>query len=98
MGQTNKQQRHFNEWPVSELRGEVDSIQTYEIIFFLFSNNGMSSLLFSSISKLFLFASLRSVVQTFLLTGEWCWYIGGLEVEQNRTTSLLIPTPPLMNH
>jgi hypothetical protein len=28
MGQTNKQQRHFNEWPISELLGEVDSIQT----------------------------------------------------------------------
>jgi hypothetical protein len=28
MGQTNEQQRHFNEWPISELHGEVDSIQT----------------------------------------------------------------------
>ncbi len=27
-GQTNKQQHHFNEWPISELHGEVDSIQT----------------------------------------------------------------------
>jgi hypothetical protein len=27
MGQTNKQQRHFNEWPIRELQGEVDSIQ-----------------------------------------------------------------------
>ncbi len=28
MGQTNERQRHFNEWPISELHGEVDSIQT----------------------------------------------------------------------
>ncbi len=27
MGQTNEQQRHFNEWPIRELHGEVDSIQ-----------------------------------------------------------------------
>jgi hypothetical protein len=27
MGQTNEQQRHFNEWPTSELHAEVDSIQ-----------------------------------------------------------------------
>jgi hypothetical protein len=27
MGQTNEQQRHFNEWPISEWHGEVDSIQ-----------------------------------------------------------------------
>jgi hypothetical protein len=27
MGQTNEQQRHFNEWPISELHGEVDSFQ-----------------------------------------------------------------------
>ncbi len=27
-GQTNEQQRPFNEWPISELPGEVDSIQT----------------------------------------------------------------------
>jgi hypothetical protein len=28
MGQTTKQQRHFNKWPISELHGEVDSFQT----------------------------------------------------------------------
>ncbi len=28
MGQTNEQQLHFNKWPISELHGEVDSIQT----------------------------------------------------------------------
>ncbi len=28
MGQTNKQQRHFNEWPIGELLGEVDLSQT----------------------------------------------------------------------
>jgi hypothetical protein len=28
LGQTNETQRHFNEWPISELHGEVDSIQT----------------------------------------------------------------------
>jgi hypothetical protein len=28
MGQTNEQQRRFNEWPIRELLGEVDSIQT----------------------------------------------------------------------
>ncbi len=28
MGQTIEQQRHFNEWPISELHGEVDSNQT----------------------------------------------------------------------
>jgi hypothetical protein len=28
MGQTNEQQRHFNEGPISELHGEIDSIQT----------------------------------------------------------------------
>jgi hypothetical protein len=28
MGQTNEQLRHFNDWPISELHGEVDSIQT----------------------------------------------------------------------
>ncbi len=28
MDQANEQQRHFNEWPNSELLGEVDSIQT----------------------------------------------------------------------
>jgi hypothetical protein len=27
MGQTNEQQRHFSEWPISELHEEVDSIQ-----------------------------------------------------------------------
>jgi hypothetical protein len=27
MGQTNEQQRHFIEWPIRELQGEVDSIQ-----------------------------------------------------------------------
>jgi len=27
-GQTNEQQRHFNEWPISELHGKVDSIRT----------------------------------------------------------------------
>jgi hypothetical protein len=27
MGQTNEQQRHFNEWPISEWHGEEDSIQ-----------------------------------------------------------------------
>jgi hypothetical protein len=27
VGQTNEHQRHFNEWPISELHGEVDSIQ-----------------------------------------------------------------------
>jgi hypothetical protein len=27
MGQTNEQQRHFNRWQISELYGEVDSIQ-----------------------------------------------------------------------
>ncbi len=28
MGQTNEQQRHFNEWPISELHGELDAFQT----------------------------------------------------------------------
>jgi hypothetical protein len=28
MSQTNEQQRRCNEWPISELLGEVDSIQT----------------------------------------------------------------------
>jgi hypothetical protein len=28
MGQTTEQQDHFNEWPISELHGEVDSIHT----------------------------------------------------------------------
>ncbi len=28
LGQTNEQQRHFNRYPISELHGEVDSIQT----------------------------------------------------------------------
>jgi hypothetical protein len=28
IGQTNEQQRHINELPISELLGEVDSIQT----------------------------------------------------------------------
>jgi hypothetical protein len=28
MGQTNEQQRHFNEWPISELHRELDSSQT----------------------------------------------------------------------
>ncbi len=28
MGQTNEQWRHFNEWPISKMPGEVDSIQT----------------------------------------------------------------------
>jgi hypothetical protein len=28
MGQTNEQQRHFNEWLIGEMHGEVDSIQT----------------------------------------------------------------------
>jgi hypothetical protein len=27
MGQTNEQQHNFNEWPISELHGEVNSIQ-----------------------------------------------------------------------
>jgi hypothetical protein len=29
-GQTNEHQRHFNEWPISELHGEVDSINVME--------------------------------------------------------------------
>jgi hypothetical protein len=48
MGQTNEQQRHFNKWPISELLGEVDYIQTSLNYFLLSSNNGMSSLSFSS--------------------------------------------------
>ncbi len=28
LGQTNEQQRHFNEWPISEFHGQVDSMQT----------------------------------------------------------------------
>jgi hypothetical protein len=28
MGQTDEQQRHFKQWPISELYGELDSIQT----------------------------------------------------------------------
>jgi hypothetical protein len=28
MGQTDEQQRHFNEWPISELHMEVDLIPT----------------------------------------------------------------------
>jgi hypothetical protein len=28
MGQANEQQRHFNEWPIRKLLGEVDFIQT----------------------------------------------------------------------
>ncbi len=39
-------QRHFNEWPISELNGEVDSIKTGCLFP---SNNGMSSLSFSSV-------------------------------------------------
>jgi hypothetical protein len=49
MGQTNEQQRHINEWPISELQREIDSIQTSLKNYFLSSsNNGMSSLSFSS--------------------------------------------------
>jgi hypothetical protein len=50
MGQTNEQQRHFNEWPISELHGKVDSIQIQTSLKLLLpsSNNGMSSLSFSS--------------------------------------------------
>jgi len=50
MGQTNEQQRHFNEWPISELYGKVDSIQIQTRLKLLLpsSNNGMSSRSFSS--------------------------------------------------
>jgi hypothetical protein len=41
--QTNEQQRRFNEWPIRELLGEVDSIQTNLKLLFASSNNGMSS-------------------------------------------------------
>jgi len=34
MGQTNEQQRHFNEWPIIELQGEADSIQTIKTTFY----------------------------------------------------------------
>jgi hypothetical protein len=34
MGQINEQQRHFNEWLISELPGEVDSIQTVLTTFY----------------------------------------------------------------
>ncbi len=44
-GQTNQRQRHFNEQPIRELHGEVDSIQTS---LKPSSNNGMLSLSFSS--------------------------------------------------
>jgi hypothetical protein len=42
---TDEQQRHFNEQPISELHGEVDSIQTR---LKPSSNNGMPSLPLSS--------------------------------------------------
>jgi hypothetical protein len=48
MGQTNEQQRRFNEWPISEFHVEVDSIQTSLKLRFTCSNIGMSSLTFSS--------------------------------------------------
>jgi hypothetical protein len=44
MGQTNEQQRHFNEWPVSELHGEVDN--QFKTTVLPPSNNGMSSVSF----------------------------------------------------
>jgi hypothetical protein len=28
IGQTNEQRRHYNEWPINEVHGEVDFIQT----------------------------------------------------------------------
>jgi hypothetical protein len=34
VSQTNEQQRHFNEWRISELDGEVDSIKTSLKLFF----------------------------------------------------------------
>jgi hypothetical protein len=48
MDETNKQQRHFNGWPISELLGEVDSIQTSLKLLLPSSSSGMSSLSFSS--------------------------------------------------
>jgi hypothetical protein len=49
MGQTNEQQRHLNEWSISELQREIDFVQTSLKNYFLSSsNNGMSSLSFSS--------------------------------------------------
>jgi hypothetical protein len=52
MGQTNEQQRTFNEWAISELHEEVDSIKTSlnfkTTLYPPTSNNVMSSLSFSS--------------------------------------------------
>ncbi len=49
-GLTNDQQRHFSEWPISELHGKVDSIRIQTSLKLLLpsSNNGMSSRSFSS--------------------------------------------------
>jgi hypothetical protein len=44
LGQTNEQQHHFNEWPISELLGEVDSIQTTLKPLLTTLCNGMPSL------------------------------------------------------
>jgi hypothetical protein len=44
MGQTNEQQRRFNEWPIIKLHGEVDSIKPVSNYFLTSSNHGMSSL------------------------------------------------------
>jgi hypothetical protein len=49
---SNKQQRRrFNEWPISELHGEVESIKASLKLLFPYSNNGMSHLSFSSKGK-----------------------------------------------
>jgi hypothetical protein len=47
-GQTNDQQRNFNEQPIRDLLGEVDSFKPVLNYFLPSSNNGMPSLPFSS--------------------------------------------------
>jgi hypothetical protein len=53
LGQTNEQQRHFNEEPISELHGKVDSIQTSLKLPFPSSNYGISTLSVSDVLKKF---------------------------------------------
>ncbi len=67
-GQTNEQQRHLNEKLISELHGEVESIQTnLKILFFAPRRNGFESL--SLGLKLSYLLSVNMTYRVLLLQG-----------------------------